>query len=93
MSFIVAQVSLAIIFLLAIMINTARMNVSIVKSSNLAELFAIRGRTEHITGDKGSMELDSIQPTLSNGLVGKLKREEDGRWNLELQRKDIENKM
>lgn len=71
LAFIVAQIGLAIVFLVMVAIHTAKLDVSVVKSSNVAELFALQSG------------LGGITPNLDDDLSGWLKRE-DGRWSLKL---------
>lgn len=92
LAFLAAQVGLAIIFLLAIVINTARLGVDVVKSNNLAELFAAE-RHRGGGGGSGVVEretygADGLRAAPEPGVVARL-TSENGVWGLNLRRKEI----
>ena len=79
-----AQVGLAVVFVIAIIIHTARIGVDVVKSSNTAELFALQG-------DNGPRGTNIMASTQSMGIKTKLAKESTGmllntggEWKLKL---------
>jgi hypothetical protein len=81
LAFLAAQIGLSFVFLLAVMLYTAALGVDVVKSTSVAELFAMRPR--------GFSEPRGIRPSIDGQLVGRL-RKEGHLWNLEVHRKDSE---
>lgn len=81
-AFIGTQVGLSIIFLIAVMIHTARLGLPVVKSSNLAELFALQGGESlgHAPGQHVG-----LKPSIDGSLSGRLIQ--DGpNWKFQLDR-------
>ncbi|KAK5997431.1 hypothetical protein PT974_02787 [Cladobotryum mycophilum] len=94
LSFLAIQVSLANIFLIAVMVQTRRLDFQVIKSSNIAELFAIRRRLEGEMDAAASATVDcktelmGIKREVNEHLLGRLSREEGDVWNLEIERRE-----
>lgn len=89
LSFLAAQIGLTIVFLLSVVIHTARLDVDVVKSSNLAELFAIGGGSKSQAEGAGygfNASTTGLNATVDDGVVGQLQRNH-GRWNLAIERR------
>lgn len=85
LAFLVVQIFLTILFLIAVMIYTASLDVTIVKTSNIAELLAIPKRGN---GGTGTTDEDSPLLGLRNDIDGKYKGRlfrEGGVWSLDFQ--------
>ena len=98
LSLVATQIVLTMAFLLAVIWHTARLNVSIVKTSNMAELLAISkdnsnnnknnddgAQVSALAGD-GHTLVGGIRAHADGGLVGKLARGANG-WALLVRRK------
>lgn len=90
LAFLAAQITLALIFLLAIIFHTAILDIDIVKSSNISELFATRGaedadRPPNETGAAEDSNLLGIKSKLNKTVQGQLIRE-GMRWRLDVGR-------
>lgn len=84
LSLLAAQIAFTVVFLVYVMLDTARTGVEIVKSSNIAELLAIGKRK----GDLESLLPGGIAAELDGNLKGRLLKEE-GLWNLDVCRQLI----
>ena len=90
LSFLAAQIALAMVFLFAVIFHTAHLDIDIVKSSNISELFASRGvddarrQTEEST-DTEREPLMGIKTKLDKTVQGRLVRE-GVRWRLDIGR-------
>lgn len=69
-----AQVLLSIAFLVTVVIGTARLGVDVVKSSNMAELFALPSQDGSESG-KGGEESGRRETGLSQGINTKVSRD------------------
>lgn len=89
LALLVTQVLFTVLFLAYVIINTARLDVEIVKSSNIAELLALnrqRGLHHRTTGDQERDLPDGIRPGVEEKVHGRLTRH-NGEWGLDLQQK------
>lgn len=90
LSFLAAQIALALVFLFAVIFHTAHLDIDIVKSSNISELFASRGvgdihrQTEESTETEHEPLL-GIKAKLDKTVQGRLIRE-GVRWRLDIGR-------
>lgn len=90
LSFLAAQIGLTLLFLIAIILHTAKLDIDIVKSSNISELFArgsIDEPNEPLGEDKpdGSSDLVGIKNDINKTVQGQLLRE-GVRWRLHVAR-------
>lgn len=90
LSFLASQLGLTLVFLLAIIIHTASLDIDIVKSSNISELFANRGMSisDSSTSEQEATEstgLIGIKNDLNKTVKGQLLRE-GLRWRLHVAR-------
>lgn len=89
-SFIAVQIALTIAFLLGVVVHTAKLDMDVVKSSNLAELFA-SGLEEQAgresAGDGNNASTTGLKRSVSHDLLGQLQRDEDGKWRLLVERR------
>lgn len=89
LAFLATQIGLTFVFLIVVVVHTAKLDVEVVKSSNIAELFAVRGSE---TADNGTPVTRhpprwmGFQPRLDSTLNGRLMKDGDNGWNLDLQR-------
>lgn len=95
-AFLVVHTGLAILFLIAVIVHTARLGVDVVKISNTASLFAITAGSKlevqwtpdgrWLTSDGIKPLLDGKDPVENRSLVGKLRKGEDGQgWRMEVE--------
>lgn len=99
LAFLASQIGLTFLFLLIVIIHTAHLNIDIVKSSNIAELFALRrqereeaaatGPAMGSLGGQHSPGWMAFQPNLDKEIRGKLTMDRGG-WNFGLQRREAE---
>ncbi|KAK7212663.1 hypothetical protein V2G26_019841 [Clonostachys chloroleuca] len=80
LSFLVIQVALALVFQVVVVAQTARLGVDIVKSSNIAELFALQGSGDKYMDDSLSR---GISTTVTDEQYGELVKDTHG-WKLHL---------
>ncbi|CAG9986482.1 unnamed protein product [Clonostachys byssicola] len=80
LSFLVVQIALALVFQVVVFVQTARLGVDVVKSSNMAELFALQG-----SGDKymDNSLSGGIGTAVTDERYGKLVKDTHG-WKLHL---------
>ncbi|VUC23507.1 unnamed protein product [Clonostachys rosea] len=88
LSLLIIQIGLTLVFVVAVMIQTARLGMDVVKSSNTAELFAFQGMHENGAGSNLALETDGlkyrgIKTELSPTLSGQLVQGEHG-WKLKI---------
>lgn len=88
LSLLIIQIGLTLLFVVAVMIQTARLGMDVVKSSNTAELFAFQGMHENGAGSNLAQETDGlkyrgIKTELSPTLSGQLVQGEHG-WKLKI---------
>lgn len=95
LTLVAAQSGLTLVFLLAVVIGTARLGVDVVKSSNMAELFALptltfgddsREGTKLRTQDHGFV-YKGIKTEVGKDVGAVLRKGSEG-WRLEVQTKD-----
>lgn len=93
LAFLATQIGLTYIFLIVVVVHTARLDVEIVKSSNIAELFAMRGATGVDENNGNSAPAAShtpqwmgFQPKVDGKLNGRLRKDGENGWNLDLLR-------
>lgn len=94
LAFLATQIGLTYVFLLVVIVNTAKLDVQIVKSSNIAELFAISGSgTEgnSISASTYSPRWMGFQPRVDGTLNGKLKKDGENGWNLDVRHEQPRN--
>jgi hypothetical protein len=88
LSFLAAQILLTIVFQIVVIVQTASMSVGIVKSSNMAELFALYGDDDDNTSQKwalaaAGLRARGIGTKLNNSVEAKLVPGSHG-WNLQI---------
>lgn len=83
LAFLGAQILLSIGFLGAIIAQTASLGVLVVKSSEVASLFAVGNYTSVSPDDPGIVSC-GLRQHLDKGVRGKLMADEEGRWTLAL---------
>ncbi|CAH0050231.1 unnamed protein product [Clonostachys solani] len=88
LSFLAAQIFLTIVFQITVIIQTARMSVGIVKSSNMAELFALYGDDDDNSSQKwalaaAGLRARGIGTKINNSIEAKLIPGSHG-WNLQI---------
>lgn len=94
LAFLATQIGLTFVFLLIVVVHTARLDVEIVKSSNIAELFAMRGSETADNGTPVSMHPPrwmGFKPRLDSTMSGRLRKDGDHGWNLDLLRERERN--
>ncbi|VUC26724.1 unnamed protein product [Clonostachys rosea] len=91
LSFLVVQIALTIIFLAAVMIQTAILDMDIVKSSNTAELFALQGqgieRVPTLNGENAlgeRFQYKGIKTRVHGASEGRLIRDPGFGWKLHI---------
>ena len=72
-------------FMVYVIFETAQTNVNVVKGSNIAELKAIRPRMSHAELEHSLV--GGIAAKIDAELVGRLVENDDGDWNLEVDRR------
>lgn len=77
-----AQVILTVMFLISVIIHTARLGVDVVKSANTAELFALGRHGEPGEGTLGKDCTEGITTQVDPTTMARLRRSEAG-WKLE----------
>lgn len=86
LTFLAAQIGLTAVFIVVVMFHTARLDVDIVKSSNISELFALGNNnwSKSLNDEHGSLKSSGINTKFHKDLRGRLIRE-DGVWSLEVE--------
>ncbi|KAG9253138.1 uncharacterized protein F5Z01DRAFT_675524 [Emericellopsis atlantica] len=87
LAFLAAQMGLTIVFVVAVAIHTARLDVDVVKSNNLSELFAQRGRGQEEEGEEEEEPLLGIKTQVDKLVKGRLVRTSEA-WVLDVQREE-----
>lgn len=86
LTFLAVQICFTSVFLIVVMVHTARLDVDIVKSSNISELFALGndnwGKSQ--TDEQKPLNPSGINTKIHKGLRGHLIRE-DGVWRLDVE--------
>ncbi|CAH0023487.1 unnamed protein product [Clonostachys rhizophaga] len=80
LSFLVIQIALALVFQVIVVAQTAQLGVDVVKSSNMAELFALQGFGDKYMDDGQSR---GISTTVTDERYGELVKDTHG-WKLHL---------
>lgn len=75
LSLLATQVVLTIVFLLFVVIHTARLDVEIVKSSNIAELLALKRPCGEIEGVESREPWEGLTAEVEKELTARLTRE------------------
>jgi len=81
LSLLVTQVLLMVMFVLYVILETAKLNVQIVKGSNIAELVAMG--YEHSVPRSESVLSGGIAKSVRGDLMGRLVKSDNG-WNLKV---------
>lgn len=88
LSFLAAQVGLTIIFLIAVIIYTARLHIDVIKSSNIAELLAIRNSAKDIDSGGADILGSGLRREIGDEFLARLQK--DGpMWHLEVSQRTV----
>lgn len=90
LSFLAAQVGLTIVFLIAVIIYTARLHIDVIKSSNIAELLAIRKSADDLDADGADVLGGGIRRDIGDEFLARLQKDGPA-WHLEISQRAVQD--